>query len=249
MTTTPMQEPAGLAGPASSGSSRPTGTPSTVSRSREPKFVIRSTATVWPPGVTRDEVPMPPLKPRHDMPVPEPTAPSAGGVVDPRDASASSCAARTSSAVTHIRRQSLRKESSHSATTGMQTSSATSGCRASSSSHAASYTRPSCMVDVSQTGVSSIPASRIVTNPVHSPIPFRTAPPATTGRCMASSASTSEVTPVHAVSRVIVAWPRPTPVTSSTELVGPVGSGPIAMPRSRARGIPPSCRRHPVCGY
>ena len=64
----------------------------------------------------------------------------------------------------------------------MQTSSATSGCRASSSSQAASYTRPSCIVEVSQTGVSSMPASRMVMNPVHSPIPLSTAPPATTGR-------------------------------------------------------------------
>ncbi len=82
-----------------------------------------------------------------------------------------------------------------------------------------------------------MPASRMVTKPVHSPIPLSTAPPATTGRCMASSASTSAVTPVHAVSRVTVAWPRPTPRTSRTELVGPVGSVPMAMPRSRARGM------------
>ena len=46
----------------------------------------------------------------------------------PREASAAACAARTSSAVTCIRRQSLRKESSHSPTTGITTSSATSGC-------------------------------------------------------------------------------------------------------------------------
>ncbi len=121
------------------GSSRPTGTPSTVSRSRWPKLVISSTATVWPPGVTRDEVPIPPLKPRHDMPGPaDPTAPSSGGAAEPRDASAASWAARTSSAVTHIVRMSLRKESSHSATTGTKMSSTISGCRSSSSSNAAS---------------------------------------------------------------------------------------------------------------
>ena len=138
VTTTPMQEPAGLGGSSCSGSSRPTGTPSTVSRSRWPKLVISSTATVWPPGVTRDDVPMPPLKPRHDIPVPPPTDPSSGGAADPRDASAASWAARTSSGATHMVRMSLRKESSHSATTGTKMSSTSSGCRPSSSMNAAS---------------------------------------------------------------------------------------------------------------
>ena len=45
-----------------------------------------------------------------------------------------------------------------------------------------------------------------------------------------------------ASSRWTVACPSPTPATSSTELVGPVGSAPIPIPRSRARGMPPSCR-------
>ena len=35
---------------------------------------------MWPAAVTRDEVPMPPLKPKQDIPVPAPTAPSAGGI-------------------------------------------------------------------------------------------------------------------------------------------------------------------------
>ena len=103
---------------------------------------------MWPSAVTRDDVPMPPLKPRQDMPVPEPTAPSSGGVLEPREASAAAWAARTSSAVTCIRRQSLRNESSHSPTTGITTSSATPPSRSSSIWQAASYTRPSCIVEV-----------------------------------------------------------------------------------------------------
>lgn len=146
-------EQAGVAGPVGgldrwSVSSGPTGTPATTSCSRTPKLVSSSTATVCPSAVTRDDVPMPPLKPRQDMPVPAPTAPSSGASPDPREASAASRAARTSSAVTCIRRQSLRCESSHSPTTGITTSSATSACSSSSISQAASYTRPSCMVEV-----------------------------------------------------------------------------------------------------
>src|SRR5580658_10684767 len=68
---------AGRAGGAA-GSARPTATPLTVSRSWLPKFVSTSTPTVCPDGVTRDEVPIPPLKPRQLMPVPAPTAPSPG---------------------------------------------------------------------------------------------------------------------------------------------------------------------------
>ena len=74
VTTSPIQEPAGglrsgpRSGSASGPSSLPTGTPATVSRSRLPKLVISSTPTVWPSAVTRDAVPMPPLKPRQLMP-------------------------------------------------------------------------------------------------------------------------------------------------------------------------------------
>jgi hypothetical protein len=103
-----MQEPAGVAGPGAGGSRRPHGTPSTTSWSRVPKLVSSSTATVWPSGVTRDAVPMPPLKPRQLIPVPAPTAPSAGGAAVSRLASAACHEARTSSVVSCIRRQSLR---------------------------------------------------------------------------------------------------------------------------------------------
>ncbi len=91
---------------------------------------------------------MPPLKPRQDIPVPAPTEPSAGGRGVPREASAASYADRTSARSTCIRRQSLRNESSHSATTGIMTSSATPGSPSSAISQAASYTRPSCIVEV-----------------------------------------------------------------------------------------------------
>ncbi len=139
VTTMPMQEPAGVSGPdATGGSSRPSGSPATVSASREPKLVSSRTPTVWPAAVTRDEVPMPPLKPRQDIPVPAPTAPSAGGSPAPRDASAAAWAARTSSPLTCIRRQSLRWESSHSPTTGITTSWATRPSRSISISQAAS---------------------------------------------------------------------------------------------------------------
>src|SRR5215212_2293604 len=86
-------------------------------------------------------------------------------------------------------------------------------------------------------------------NPVHSPAPLSTAPPAGTSRVNASSARTRQVTPVRASprpsggagsSRRTVACPRPTPGTSRTELVGPVRRDPITIPRSRARGMAPS---------
>ncbi len=81
---------------------------------------------------------MPPLKPRQLMPVPLPTAPSSGAR-PPTPALAASSAARTSSVLTCIRRDSLRKLSSHSATTGMITSSTPiAGSSAIISSHAAS---------------------------------------------------------------------------------------------------------------
>jgi hypothetical protein len=147
VTTMPMQEPAGFRSPVEESSvepvettgpsARPTCTPFTISSSRAPKFVIRRTATVWSP-TTRDAVPIPPLKPRQDIPVPEPTAPSSGAVDDPREASAAPYAATTSSCSTCIRRASLSQESSHSATTGMMKSTALDGLTSSSIRHAES---------------------------------------------------------------------------------------------------------------
>ena len=99
--------------------------------SREPKLVISRTATVWSP-TTRDAVPMPPLKSKHDIPVPDPTAPSSGAEPEPRDDIAASQAATTSSCSTCMCRASFSHESSHSATTGMMKSVAHSGFTASS---------------------------------------------------------------------------------------------------------------------
>ena len=96
--------------------------------------------------------------------------------------------------------------------------------------------------------------------PVHSPAPLSTAPPAGSGRVKASSASTSTLTPVRATprpsggggsSRWIVACPRPTPATSRTELVGPVGQGPDHDPqvtRARHGAHPASTERRYVIG-
>ena len=54
--------------------------------------------------------------------------------------------------------------------------------RSSASSQAASYTRPSCIVEVRYTGVSAAAHSAAVRKPVHSPAPLSTAPPAGSGR-------------------------------------------------------------------
>ena len=105
-----------------SGSSRPTGTPSTVSRPCSPKFVMTSTPTVCPAAVTRRR--------RTDAAL-EAQAAHAGAGSDrafrrrgrPVRDRAGRSAAATSSRSTCMRRASLRKLSSHSATTGMMTSS------------------------------------------------------------------------------------------------------------------------------
>ncbi len=173
------------------------------------------------------------------MPVPAPTAPSAGAG-PPADARAAASAARTSPVVTCIRRASLRKLSSHSATIGMITSSVPiPGSSSISSSHAASYTRPSCIVEVMNTGVSASPHSLAARKPVHSPAPFRTAPPAGTGlRNMLPPRSTT-VTPVLATprpvggpgsSRQTVAWPTPTPGTSMIDRGRAAGQDPDRDP-------------------
>ncbi len=86
---------------------------------------------MWSP-TTRDAVPIPPLKSKHDIPVPEPTAPSSGGTSEPREAIDASQAATTSSCSTCMCRASLSHESSHSPTTGMMKSVAHSGFTASS---------------------------------------------------------------------------------------------------------------------
>ena len=151
------------------------------------------------------------------MPVPDPTAPSARRGRPGARGGASAVA--TSSRVTCMRRESLRKLSSHSATTGMMTSSSPiAGSSAMSSSQAASYTRPSCIVVVRKIGVSTRPHSCAVRKPVHSPAPLRTAPPAGTGSRKPLPPGSTTVTPVRATprptggsgsSRHTVAWPTP----------------------------------------
>ncbi len=194
---------------------------------------------------------MPPLKPRQLMPVPAPTAPSSGAE-PPAPARAASSAALTSSRPICIRRGSDRKLSSHSATTGMITSSAPiAGSSAMSSSHAASYTRPSCIVEVRKIGVSTRPHSEAAIKPVHSPAPLSTAPPAGTGLRNMLPPRSITLTPVRATprpaggagsSRHTVACPTPTPGTSTIDAVRPAGSVPILRPRSAARVISRSSR-------
>lgn len=189
------------------------------------------------------------------MPVPAPTAPSGGGTADPADSAACCQAAATSPASTCIRRTSLRNESSHSATTGITTSSPMAGTASAMSWHAASYTRPTCMVEVRKTGVPMIPHSDMSRKPVHSPAPLRTAPPAGTGRARMSAAGSTTVTPVRATprpaggsgsSRHTVACPTPAPGTSRMERVGPDGRPPIWRPRSAMRGMPARMSRLPA---
>src|SRR5580704_5577740 len=99
------------------------------------------------------------------------------------------------------------------------------------------------MVEVRNTGVSARPHSAVARNPVHSPAPFSTAPPAGTGAANRFPPGSMTVTPVLATprpaggggsSRHTVTWPTPTPGTSAIDAVGPVGRTPILMPRSRA---------------
>ena len=131
--------PAGPATSAGAGSSRPTGTPSTVSRLRSPKLVSSSTATVYAvrghPGRGADAA----LEAQAGH-----ARAGADGALRRR---LRRCRARPAprrgrparrSASTCIRRQSLRNESSHSPTTGITTSSATAACCSSAISQAAS---------------------------------------------------------------------------------------------------------------
>ncbi len=96
-------------------------------------------------------------------------------------------------------------------------------------------------------GVLTRPHSRISSEPVSSPAPFRTAVPAQTGSCTSgpTGAGTIAVTPVRATprpsggsgsSRQTVTWPTVTPGTSAIESVGPGSSSPIRRPSSRRRG-------------
>ena len=130
VTTTPMHEPAGRGGPSSApGSSRPTGTPSTVSRSRSPKLVSSSTATVWPAG--RDPRRRADAALEAEAGHPGAGADRALGGRRRRPARGQRRRVRGAHVVGRrpaCARQSLRNESSHSPTTGITTSSATPAC-------------------------------------------------------------------------------------------------------------------------
>jgi hypothetical protein len=108
-----------------------------------------SAPTVNPPrlaGSRRLDVPIPPLYPRHCIPVPPPTLPSRTG---PGAAAAS--AANTSSFFTWKPKMSLRSPSHVSATTGRQQWSA-SGSRSAPHSISASRTVPTLLVLVMAMG-------------------------------------------------------------------------------------------------
>ena len=141
-----MQLPAGARTPASgSGSARPAGTPSMRSSPGEPKFASTSTPTVAPvSGTIRLAVPMPPFQPKQIMPVPAPTAPSGTG---PALACASARAASAASTCTVALSDS--QLSSHSATTGITTSSVPmTGSAATAAATAPSKILPTAIVDV-----------------------------------------------------------------------------------------------------
>ena len=74
---------------------------------------------MWPPSVTRLELPIPPFQPKQTMPVPAPTAPWATA----GEPTASASARCTSSVSTCTTRASFSQLSSHSPTTGMTTAS------------------------------------------------------------------------------------------------------------------------------
>ena len=154
--------------------SRPTGTPSIRRSSRSPKFVSTSAPTVQPPGIVRDDVPTPPLKSMHCVPVPAPTQPSATS-----PGAAASSAANTSSSESGKLVTSLRYESSHSHTNGMSPPSwVVVSCRSVRHLTVASYARPIASELVITIGECSSPHSAIWLVPISSPKPFSTWVPA-----------------------------------------------------------------------
>ncbi len=205
----------------------PTGTPSTRRRGRRPWFACTSAPSVQPSSTTRELVPIPPLKPWQTMPVPPPTAPSSTAPPLARSRAAATCSARTWKPL-----MSLRKPSHVSPTTG-RLQSCSPGAAASTS---ASRTTPTECVFVSATGVVRRPESRTHSRPVSSPFPLIRCAPAKSG----SPGGRTTVTPVRTSAPSIrVVCPTRTPSTSVIAFAGPVGSRPISIPRSRARGFTP----------
>ena len=103
----------------------------------------------------------------------------------------------------------------------------------------ASRTTPTECVLVSPIGEVSIPDSRIHSRPVSSPFPFSRWAPAKTGSSHGlPSCGKTTVTPVRTESpSTIVSCPTRTPGTSVIAFSSPVGSVPIRIPRSLARGL------------
>ena len=209
-----------------------------------PKFASTSTPTTASPA-TRLAVPIPPLRSKQTIPVPAPSAPS------PTTPPAAASARPASAASTCTTRASLSQLSSHSPTTGMTTSSTpTTGSAATAADTAPSYTRPTAIVAVRNTGVSITPHSRTCRLPVSSPAPFRTAVPAGSGAPVDAPVATA-VTPDRPTprpaggsgsSRHTVTWPTATPGTSAIESEGPASRSPIRSPRSRRRLTPAIAR-------
>ena len=140
-----MQLPPGERGPAAAPSNRPTGTPSTRRSGDAPKLASRRTPTTSPPTAIRLAVPIPPFQSKHTMPVPAPTAPWSTTL----EAAAAASARPASAASTWTTRVSFSQLSSHSATTGITTSSTpTAGSTSTAAATAPSYTRPTDIVAV-----------------------------------------------------------------------------------------------------
>ena len=102
-------------------------------------------------------------------------------------------------------------------------------------------------MEVRYTGVSAAPHSAAVRNPVHSPAPLSTAPPAGSGPVVGVLGQQQTGHPGagdEAVRRGGRSRGRARPPRRrARELVGPVGRAPISIPRSRARGMRSSCRK------
>ena len=124
-------------------------------------------------------------------------------------------------------------------TTGRLQKSPPSPRRSISAAISASWTTPTECVFVSPIGEVSIPHSRIHSSPVSSPFPFRRWAPAKTGSSQGlPSCGRTTVTPVRTEAPSIrVVWPTRTPGTSVIAFSSPVGSVPMRIPSSLARGL------------
>ena len=225
-------------GTSEAGIASPTATPLIRSRSRRPWFAWTSTPTVAPPtaSTTREDVPIPPLKPWQIIPVPLPTLPSATGPVPALSSAACTCSGRTWKPL-----MSFSWPSHVSPTTGRLQKTVSSSRRATSAAISASRTTPTEWVLVSAMGEVSIPESRIHSSPVSSPLPFSRCGPAKNGSSQGvRSLGRITVTPVRTDSPSIsVVCPTWTPGTSVIAFASPGGSVPITTPASRALGLAP----------